>query len=450
LLALDDFGSGYSSLAYLQRFPFDTIKIDKELVQASSGDIAGAGAAIVRSIVALSHELGKKVVAEGVEHADDVGFLRSLGAEYAQGFYYGEAMPDKEVIGLLRVIRKSERKLHKRGFFRTKPQMPGAQPEPIAVAGASATGKTKTRRNSRGKEPAAAAGGGGGGIAAANHSPETGRDNVANIGTAPPRPVLPPRIGNDMVPGAVRVRPRILPPEPPQQVPHPPQMQRPPMPSPMPEQVTGRHGYRQGSPKDSPSIGVGDRVRHGATDAPQPERQLAQLTVRPSAAAVRPSRIQPQQPTQPQQSTMSPLGGPLNSAQHNRASPDQPVNMAPALPLSLDEPQPRRRSIAEMFPTRSTAPIPAVADPVVTPVPPLPSIVLPGIPVAVQPLAGAPRAMAQTTTVPPSRPAEPPLLTRPTGPANLKGLPPAIAASLAKLAGNTAKPTEDSKERSSK
>jgi diguanylate cyclase (GGDEF)-like protein/PAS domain S-box-containing protein len=118
-LALDDFGVGYSSLAYLQRFPFDTIKIDRALVQSSgSGD--GAGAAIVRSMVALGHELGKKIVAEGVEEPKDVAFLRGLGCEYAQGFYYGEAMPDREVLNLLRIVGKSERKLQARGYFRTK------------------------------------------------------------------------------------------------------------------------------------------------------------------------------------------------------------------------------------------------------------------------------------------------------------------------------------------
>lgn len=118
-IAIDDFGTGYSSLSYLQRFPFDTIKIDKMLVQSTSED-DGAGSAIVRSVVALAHELGKKVVAEGVEQPDDVSFLRSINCEYAQGFYYGEAMPQSEVLQLLRIIRKSESRLEARGFFRTK------------------------------------------------------------------------------------------------------------------------------------------------------------------------------------------------------------------------------------------------------------------------------------------------------------------------------------------
>ncbi len=117
-LALDDFGSGYSSLTYLQRFPFDTIKIDSDLIQSSEDD--GHGSTIVRSIVALSHELGKKVVAEGVEGPEDVGFLRSIGCEFAQGFYYGEPMGEREVTDLLRIVRKSERRLQRRGFFRTK------------------------------------------------------------------------------------------------------------------------------------------------------------------------------------------------------------------------------------------------------------------------------------------------------------------------------------------
>jgi diguanylate cyclase (GGDEF)-like protein len=116
-LALDDFGTGYSSLAYLQRFPFDTIKIDRELVRASS---SASGAAIMRSIVALTHELSKKVVAEGVEHADEAAFLRSIGCEYAQGYHFGEPIPERDVMQLLKMVRRSERRLQPRGFFRPK------------------------------------------------------------------------------------------------------------------------------------------------------------------------------------------------------------------------------------------------------------------------------------------------------------------------------------------
>ncbi|MBL8883935.1 MAG: EAL domain-containing protein [Hyphomicrobium sp.] len=116
-LALDDFGTGYSSLAYLQRFPFDTIKIDRDLVRGSSSP---QGAAIMRSIVALAHELGKRVVAEGVEQRDEAAFLRSIGCEYAQGYHFGEPMPERDVLQLLKMIRKSERKMQPRGFFKAK------------------------------------------------------------------------------------------------------------------------------------------------------------------------------------------------------------------------------------------------------------------------------------------------------------------------------------------
>ena len=118
-LALDDFGTGYSSLAYLQRFPFDTIKVDREIVRGSA---TPTGAAILRSIVALAHELSKRVVAEGVEEAEQATFLRSIGCEYAQGFHFGEPIPERDVIQLLKMVRKSERKMQPRGFFRPKTQ----------------------------------------------------------------------------------------------------------------------------------------------------------------------------------------------------------------------------------------------------------------------------------------------------------------------------------------
>ena len=75
-LTLDDFGTGFSSLAYLHRFPFDTIKICGALIRGGS---TGEGAAIVRSMVALAHELSKTIAAENVERADEAAFLRSIG-----------------------------------------------------------------------------------------------------------------------------------------------------------------------------------------------------------------------------------------------------------------------------------------------------------------------------------------------------------------------------------
>ena len=95
-LALDDFGTGYSSLSYLNQFTFDTIKIDRSFLHASGEN--GSGSVILRSVVALSHELGKNVVAEGVETEDDVSLLRSIGCEYGQGFFYGEPMSEREVL----------------------------------------------------------------------------------------------------------------------------------------------------------------------------------------------------------------------------------------------------------------------------------------------------------------------------------------------------------------
>src|SRR6202023_1123534 len=97
-LSLDDFGTGHSSLAYLQRFPFDTIKIDQSFVRTTS---RGTRPVILKSIIRLAHDLGMDVVAEGAETDSDAVELYQLGCEYAQGFAFGEPMDADAAMRLL-------------------------------------------------------------------------------------------------------------------------------------------------------------------------------------------------------------------------------------------------------------------------------------------------------------------------------------------------------------
>jgi len=98
-LAIDDFGTGYSSLAYLKRFPLDVLKIDKSFVDGLPHDQYDAG--ISRAVVAIGHSLGFKVLAEGVEKAEQLEFLCALGCDMYQGYFASRPVPAAAFTALL-------------------------------------------------------------------------------------------------------------------------------------------------------------------------------------------------------------------------------------------------------------------------------------------------------------------------------------------------------------
>jgi len=98
-IALDDFGTGYSSLTYLMMLPIDIIKLDKSYV--SMKNMGDKDVNIIKFVVSLAHELGFKVVAEGIETKEQLEYLINIGCEYGQGYFLGKPMTADDVNALL-------------------------------------------------------------------------------------------------------------------------------------------------------------------------------------------------------------------------------------------------------------------------------------------------------------------------------------------------------------
>jgi EAL domain-containing protein (putative c-di-GMP-specific phosphodiesterase class I) len=97
--SIDDFGTGFSSLSYLHRFPFEMLKIDRSFVLRMGQD--GDSGAIIRTIVNLARDLGMQVVAEGAETEAHVAQLKKLHCDFAQGYFFSRPVEAEAVRGLL-------------------------------------------------------------------------------------------------------------------------------------------------------------------------------------------------------------------------------------------------------------------------------------------------------------------------------------------------------------
>ncbi len=97
--AIDDFGAGYSSLAYLARLPVDISKIDRSFVLelAKVGNGASQEATVVRAMIDLAHSLGLQVVAEGTENRQMFDLITAMRCDFAQGFYLGVPVPAHDI-----------------------------------------------------------------------------------------------------------------------------------------------------------------------------------------------------------------------------------------------------------------------------------------------------------------------------------------------------------------
>jgi diguanylate cyclase len=117
LISVDDFGTGYSSMSYLRRLPIDKLKIDRSFIKEITA--RADDACIVQAIVSLAHSLRLKVVAEGVETAAQLEFLRTLGCDQYQGYHFSRPLPAPAFEALMRSDKANRREFTQADAIRT-------------------------------------------------------------------------------------------------------------------------------------------------------------------------------------------------------------------------------------------------------------------------------------------------------------------------------------------
>jgi EAL domain-containing protein (putative c-di-GMP-specific phosphodiesterase class I) len=125
-ISIDDFGTGYSSLSYLRRFPLDKLKIDRSFIRdlmMNPDDVS-----IVRAIISLAHSLRLRVVAEGVETAEQLEFLRNLGCDQYQGFFCSPAVPAEAFADLIHRLRKERPEYTEADMLKTQSRLSAYKP----------------------------------------------------------------------------------------------------------------------------------------------------------------------------------------------------------------------------------------------------------------------------------------------------------------------------------
>jgi EAL domain-containing protein (putative c-di-GMP-specific phosphodiesterase class I) len=96
--SIDDFGTGYSSLAYLQDFPIQAVKIDRSFIEKMRTEKTSE---IVRTIIAMAHELGLDTIAEGIENETQLGYLKQFECQAGQGYYLSRPQDNRAIERLL-------------------------------------------------------------------------------------------------------------------------------------------------------------------------------------------------------------------------------------------------------------------------------------------------------------------------------------------------------------